>query len=723
MAANPRDLPHGAPSLALRLSHSEGGYRNTRLTALDLDFSALCGLLSKASVGPKDGSYFVRGPFSQPFRADSNLTHAEVVILDGDMRIDPDTGAIEDAGAPHPSLAHEALRDLGIPHAIFTTHSHQPNRFRWRAVIPCRCPDQETLQAVVDHLIDRLHQAGVYVANARENGNWSQPWFFPRIQSADAEFLAFSHEDDDPLTAEQVSAIVADWRKSRANQAPPLAATGHRASAYDPTTVIGRFIEAFDRPEYIGDLLEKHGYVFRHHAHLNGRPAYRFMWPGSTSGVPGVHLYAGQDNGRRLVYSHHPDDPLHGRVHDVFGVFQVLEHGDDSRKAVAAAAEWARQQDERGPDEQEPTRPKFRLTHVSELLKQPEPLKWLMRDYLLPESLALIFGEPESGKSLVILDWAAHIATGTPHHGNPVKQGCVVYLAGEGHHGIRRRLKAWTLANGIGLHDAPLVVSERGAKLTDEASLADVIESIDAAATAYGKPVLIVVDTLHRNFGDGDENSATDMGVFVHHLDRLRARYGAAIVTVHHCGHGDNKRSRGSSAIRGSLDIEYSANNSDGLITLACTKFKDAPKPDPAGYEIVPVTLPWLDSDGIEEVSVTVKQAAAAIGKAGGAGKRMPPSVRYGIGSLHQATRERGQDGAVHVDDWRPVFYSGHTADSTDAKKVAFQRVRKELIEGSAASAKDDRYSLLDGSQAVWADAHGYIQTLNLAKQGGQKCA
>ncbi len=43
-----------------------------------------------------------------------------------------------------------------------------------------------------------------------------------------------------------------------------------------------------------------------------------------------------------------------------------------------------------------------------------------------------------------------------------------------------------------------------------------------------GKPVLIIIDTLHRNLGPGDENSAQDIAAYVKAADALRLRYGAA---------------------------------------------------------------------------------------------------------------------------------------------------------------------------------------------------
>jgi RecA-family ATPase len=56
----------------------------------------------------------------------------------------------------------------------------------------------------------------------------------------------------------------------------------------------------------------------------------------------------------------------------------------------------------------------------------------------------MVHGASGSGKTFVVLDWLLHIATGQPEwKGHKVKQGGVVYLAGEGHNGLKGRMAAW----------------------------------------------------------------------------------------------------------------------------------------------------------------------------------------------------------------------------------------------------------------------------------------
>ena len=87
-------------------------------------------------------------------------------------------------------------------------------------------------------------------------------------------------------------------------------------------------------------------------------------------------------------------------------------------------------------------------------------------------------------------------------------------------------------------------------------------QEIEAIKAIEGDIGMIVVDTFQRNFGGGNENSAEDVGNFIHQLDGLIAAYGCNVCIVHHSGHEGN-RARGSSVIGASLDYEFSVKRTD----------------------------------------------------------------------------------------------------------------------------------------------------------------
>lgn len=229
-------------------------------------------------------------------------------------------------------------------------------------------------------------------------------------------------------------------------------------------------------------------------------------------------------------------------------------------------------------------------------------IKWVVDDYIEADSLAQVFGDPGGGKSFVAIDLACCVATGKPWHGHDVKQGSVFYIAGEGHNGLARRLKAWSLGNGTSLAGVPLYKSHRAAQLYDATEAAVVAESIkQLSAESNTIPSMIVIDTLARNHG-GDENSTQDMNAFIQHLDvYLRQPWKCCVMVVHHSGVADKDRSRGSTALKGALDAEYKCQLDSGTKTIAfeSKKMKDAEMPSPKNFQITQIDLPINNKNGM----------------------------------------------------------------------------------------------------------------------------
>ena len=335
----------------------------------------------------------------------------------------------------------------------------------------------------------------------------------------------------------------------------------------------------------------------------------------------------------------------------------------------------------------------FLFTNISELLKTPPALRWLIPDYLLPESLALLFGDPAAGKSLLSLRWAVDLA---------IQGKLVVIIAGEGHFGLKRRLKA------LGLHlrqeealsQAPLVISETGAALIDPESLKSVIESINDLVRSHGNPTLIIVDTLNRNLGPGDENSAKDMALFVKAADVLRIEFKATVLVVHHSGHNNKDRARGSSSLWGAVDTMMRLSEVGDNRVLEVTKMKDAPTPEPKGFTLQKVTLPWLTASGDQEESVVLEPTNSPVPMKK---EKIPPGTRLAFQTLIAAIKAKGTvpGWRVKVNDalpskvvsnehWRAEFYARSSAPSDDAKKKAFQRARNVLTNNHTVSANGE---------------------------------
>jgi hypothetical protein len=232
-------------------------------------------------------------------------------------------------------------------------------------------------------------------------------------------------------------------------------------------------------------------------------------------------------------------------------------------------------------------RSSFELIKVGGL--EINDITWAIEGHIEVDSLNLLFGAPGCGKSFISIDMACCVATGTPWHGHKVKQGLVVYVAGEGHNGLARRFKAWEKKHGTSLKDAPLFKSVRAAQFYNLTSALEVAESVREIVAAEGVgPALIIIDTVARNMG-GDENSTQDMNAFIENLDALlRHPYKAAILAVHHSGKASPGQARGSTALRGALDAEYQIemDPTSKMITMSNCKMKDGEVPPDKTFSI-----------------------------------------------------------------------------------------------------------------------------------------
>jgi hypothetical protein len=172
------------------LAFSAGPIRNTEIVPRELDWAGLVDALTRPEIGDKDGSYFTRGPSTTNKRVTESIPYADIVVLDGDSRIIQETGEIE-KGAPPPALVSDALKDIGVDHIIYTTHSHAPPINKYRVVIPSDRHRPEDVTDCVEYLIEQLHIRGVYLANVSENTRWPQGWFLPRLSVPDAPFETY----------------------------------------------------------------------------------------------------------------------------------------------------------------------------------------------------------------------------------------------------------------------------------------------------------------------------------------------------------------------------------------------------------------------------------------------------------------------------------------------------------------------------------------------------
>lgn len=229
-------------------------------------------------------------------------------------------------------------------------------------------------------------------------------------------------------------------------------------------------------------------------------------------------------------------------------------------------------------------------------LYTPTKISWLIKGILEAGTLAGMFGASGSGKSFIAIYLALCVASGKPFCTSRVTQGGVVYFAGEGQAGIRRRVAALLQSNPDYQETAAnnFYLADRACLLPSETT--DVLDTLAQVPNLR----LVVLDTLQRTF-EGDENSTRDMSAYIQALDDIKANYpNLVILVVHHTGHSTSDRARGSSVLRASLDAEINVSMDDTkAITLKCSKMKDADDFKPLSFRLKSMPLDgWLDDDG-----------------------------------------------------------------------------------------------------------------------------
>lgn len=143
----------------------------------------------------------------------------------------------------------------------------------------------------------------------------------------------------------------------------------------------------------------------------------------------------------------------------------------------------------------------------------------------------------------------------------------------------------------------------------------------------------------------------------------VREKYHAAVLLVHHVGHGDKTRARGAMALKGALDFEYRLERgTDDIIRLDCTKCKDFETPGPMAFKLRPVELPLKDEGGRPITSAVLDsveyEPPARPGKTGrGKNQTKALSVLSDLLAHHQDNLvQDGREPAsarVTIDEWR----------------------------------------------------------------------
>jgi hypothetical protein len=276
----------------------------------------------------------------------------------------------------------------------------------------------------------------------------------------------------------------------------------------------------------------------------------------------------------------------------------------------------------------------YKLLSVDELINRPPPV--FLVDRHVPEiSLGFLYSAPGAGKSFLALDIGLSLAAGLDTwHGDALhadEDTAVVYIAAEGSHGFRNRIRAWMRARGI--VDRPkrfLVIEEtiNFMRAEDVGKLLRTVRSIEGL-----RACLIVVDTVSRALPGADENLQKEMTLFVSACEQLKRAFRCAVLGVHHAGKSGDMR--GSTVLLGAGDFVFKLERKQGATigNLTCEKQKDAPDgwSEPYRFDVVglgegasslvPARADLSVGPSVELTPATSRAVLDAMRKAWGAGE------------------------------------------------------------------------------------------------------
>lgn len=247
----------------------------------------------------------------------------------------------------------------------------------------------------------------------------------------------------------------------------------------------------------------------------------------------------------------------------------------------------------------------FHFTRADQLKNESQ--EWIVNKIIPKHSLCLLFGASGSGKTFAALSIGTSLASGFSWYGHQVQTGAVLYICGEGKSGISKRLNAYAIHSGQPINGIPFYVSSSATDFSDSNSLSQIKAAIEQLGI---KPILIIIDTLSRNIS-ADENDSQEMALLIKVLDSLKDDYGASILLVHHTGHAEKSRARGSSVLKAAMDAEFKFEKEGNSITFECTKMKDAEEPAPKQFELKRIPIPGDDLFEMGAVLIETKTSTS----------------------------------------------------------------------------------------------------------------
>jgi hypothetical protein len=353
--------------------------------------------------------------------------------------------------------------------------------------------------------------------------------------------------------------------------------------------------------------------------------------------------------------------------------------------------------------QQDGHRPALRVIHADELDGDVQGPPQVIEDLICKGEVCDFYGPSHSGKTTMAVHMAVCAALGRPFLGRRTRPGgSVVYIASEAWANVAMHVRGAKIA--LGVDHLPLAIVPDPIDLFDGlADTARVVDTVKRFGKRSGTVKMIMVDTLARSCGNGDENSTHDMGIVMRNLTTIAEATGAAVVVLHHTGKDSTRGARGSSVIYSNADAEIVCEHDERLDvrTLTVNKQRNL---GTSGMKLAArfhrVELGVDEWGKPQTVSVAV-DAKVPDEREPERGPRLTSNATNALAVFDELLAERGEPLAVtsitppgrkgvRVDDWRQrYFYKFRPEPSDDAKQATrnhdakrkeFSRARDLLV-------------------------------------------
>lgn len=324
---------------------------------------------------------------------------------------------------------------------------------------------------------------------------------------------------------------------------------------------------------------------------------------------------------------------------EALALWDTCSHSSPKYEPGACAAKWATMRDDKAANVtmrsvlQEARRYGWRgsspavpsstsaLRLHNPLVELPHRIRYVLGPPVLlpdlPEQVSF-FGRSESFKSVVVQGLCVHMAAGVALDGKAVAPRVVVYAAEEAPFLFDNNLHAWWQHFAKSLNPAVRAHAVRNLEAgylqriegnvggLDEKraeEIAQLILTLQRALHSDLRPI-VVLDPLAEVM-QGDESKAEDMRRYIAAGRKLQQRTGALLMHVHHTGHNETGRERGSSTFPAAMFVRFEVRRPDPngyTVELHPQKHKrDKHRMSTSRWEVRPIeVLPPSTDDGAE---------------------------------------------------------------------------------------------------------------------------